>query len=411
MIITADKSAFAPNDYRNRKFSGDWTKHYIDAYVDSIFNIGIDETQKIFAPYKREHLPENLYKFYPPTIYSFINLESQLLYMSSPCSFNDPFDSYMCIDTENYVKKYVLNELKQKKLITDDSNLESFTKQEYYELLNSWPSIADLQSNYRRRRENSFQALIYKFQSQKSEHFKWKLYEILSKARKDCMQKLHHLRNIEFKISSFSNFTDEAELMNNSTMWAHYSNNHYGFCVRYKIDFDKIENKNLILCGLFPVRYSAKVPLISTRELLKLKLDSNRVAVSKPILKTALKSMITKSRFWSYEKEWRLLIGTYNYETLSNNSLPFLKADAIYLGCRMDFSIKQHLIKYSETNDIQIFQTTQSLESYKLNCSEININKFNKEAFSDRLSEINNIEDKEERFQRFSILLDKQINK
>lgn len=68
------KSDFKSLDYRSINFSGNWSKHFINNYVDSMISTGIEETQKTFANYKNEHLPDNyLYKFFPPTHYSACN--------------------------------------------------------------------------------------------------------------------------------------------------------------------------------------------------------------------------------------------------------------------------------------------------------------------------------------------------
>ena len=67
------KSDFKSLDYRSINFSGNWSKHFINKYVDSMISNGIEETQKTFANYKNEHLPDNLYKFFPPAHYSACN--------------------------------------------------------------------------------------------------------------------------------------------------------------------------------------------------------------------------------------------------------------------------------------------------------------------------------------------------
>ena len=102
------------SDYRSKNFSGNWSRHFINEYVESLFSIDFVETQNKFSTYKNEHLPTSLYKFYSPNIYSLINLQNQSIYLSSPRNFNDPFDSYVCVETETFIKLYLLKVLKQK---------------------------------------------------------------------------------------------------------------------------------------------------------------------------------------------------------------------------------------------------------------------------------------------------------
>ena len=82
--------------YKN-SYSGKWQINFLNEYIDSIYNIGIDESQKRFSSVKEKYLPNSLYKFYSPSIHSLINIENNILYLSSPKNFNDPFDSYIFI--------------------------------------------------------------------------------------------------------------------------------------------------------------------------------------------------------------------------------------------------------------------------------------------------------------------------
>ncbi len=45
------QSNFLRTDYRSRNFKGDWTKHFIDDYIDSVSSKGIDKTQAIFSEF------------------------------------------------------------------------------------------------------------------------------------------------------------------------------------------------------------------------------------------------------------------------------------------------------------------------------------------------------------------------
>jgi hypothetical protein len=85
---------------------GSWQKKFINEYIDSIFVRGIDETHKELSDAKNEHLPISLYKFYPPSIYSLISIQNKNVFLSSPRTFNDPFDSYICVEAVSKLKTF-----------------------------------------------------------------------------------------------------------------------------------------------------------------------------------------------------------------------------------------------------------------------------------------------------------------
>ena len=387
-------SIYSDRDYRSCNFSGDWTKHYINDYVDSLLNNGVIKTQENLAGYKDEHLPKSLYKFYPASIYSLINIENNSLFLSTPKNFNDPFDSYMCIEDETFVKISLLKRLKKLDLVSKNEDKNRVTEKEYYKIYNSWTKDEIPPSRWNGPSPQYFTFVLMNISDEKSEKFKRFLYDVVYEARAECRKKIDYIRNLEFKISCFSNFLDEDELLKNTTMWSHYADNHHGFCVKYKLDFVNQENISSIKCGLFPVKYTSRVPKISPRELMKLKFNNNDLELSNPVLKTAFKTLTTKSRFWNYEKEWRLIISSHNSDVLTNNVIQFVNIEVMYLGCRIEENLKKHLINFAENNKIQIFQTTQSNEKFQLNLTELHKKDLIEKEFWDKLSKIEQIENK-----------------
>ena len=234
----------------------------------------------------------------------------------------------------------------------------------------------------------------------KSDKFNKTLTKIRLDAQNECSRKIYDIRNIQYKICCFSNFKDENELLENSTMWSHYADNHRGFCVKYKLDFEILENKEEILCGLFPITYTSSIPRISARELIKLSYNNDKLILNKPVLKTTLKTLTTKSKFWNYEKEWRLIIGEQYAEYILNNTISFLPVEAIYLGCRIEANLKKNLILYSENTGIKIYQTKQSEEKFNLNAIPQNIKTLKDDNFFEKLKILNRIEDENIRMKK-----------
>lgn len=134
------------------------------------------------------------------------------------------------------------------------------------------------------------------------------------------------------KISSFT-----ASNVNSMPMWAHYSNNHKGFCVSY----DMKDKRNLQLSGCtFPVQYTSK--RIDVTDLMDFQagkiiagIEKHIAEGKKEILYDDLSLIFMESFFsnikhetWSYEKEYRCVTGA------TAKGMPFLTAipKEIYIG-------------------------------------------------------------------------------
>ena len=400
MKIFEDKSNYSSSDYRSRNYSGNWVNQFINNYIDSLHELGLTKTQKEFSNYKDEHLPQSLYKFFPPTLYSLINLQNQTIFLSSPQNFNDPFDSYVCIETETYAKLYLLRELKKINCITKQETPDSLSEKEYWEIRKSWSKEEEMpaMAMFRNLNLRSTFAALYQILERKNKDFQKLAMGFYYKGRRECTDKAIFLRNLKFKISCFSNFHNIEELMQNTTMWSHYADNHKGFCIKYSLDFNKLASKDIISCGLFPVKYTRSVPKISPNELLKLSLKNNELHLNKKILKTTLKTLTTKSIFWSYEKEWRLILSDQNSMIFPNNLLDFCNIEAVFLGCKIENNLKREIIKLALLKGFRVFQTSQSNEKFILNYKLEELNKEQYDEYMKTLIGISTIEDPDLQF-------------
>lgn len=89
------------------------------------------------ADYKDEHLPNSLHKFFPPTTHSLIALENGIIWLSTPNSFNDPFDGYVGVEKNTYTKNYILRELKRRHLVVKEATQDKISEEEYWSLFHS----------------------------------------------------------------------------------------------------------------------------------------------------------------------------------------------------------------------------------------------------------------------------------
>ena len=113
-------------------------------------------------------------------------------------------------------------------------------------------------------------------------------------------------------------------------IWAHYADNHKGFCIEY--DFSTLDYENEFSKYLFPVGYEPHRYNITN--LIELSLKNN----TDPRIKLLYFLMSLKHNSWSYEKEWRIMKIKLPEEKKFESGLvdcPF-KPTAIYLGVNFD---------------------------------------------------------------------------
>jgi len=274
-------------------------------------------------------------------------------------------------------------------MVSKASTPDSFSEDEF-EILEHAP----IEGRYVRELGHSddFQSRLWQVRLNKSNEFELKVNSISVTVTRECSRKVDLIRNIPFRITCFSNFDDDAELGINTTMWSHYATNHTGFCVKYSTDFDSIVYSDIIKCGLFPVMYTSRTPKLTFRDFKKLKLSGEDIDVPPSVLIKSYKALITKSKFWNYEKEWRLIINEQNEVQLSYDTIPFLNIEAIYLGCRIEPSIKKSLVQFAEANDIRIYISEQSNERFELDFRQVTTKDLKDVEYYSKLYRYNRIE-------------------
>ena len=189
-------------------------------------------------------------------------------------------------------------------------------------------------------------------------------------------------------------------------MWSHYAENHTGFCVKYSTDFEGITFGDIIKCSLFSVIYTSKVPKLTLQDFKNLKFSGEDLEITPSVLKKSYKALITKSKYWNYEKEWRLIINDKNEVQLSYKTIPFLNIEAIYLGCRIKPNIKKSLVQFADTNKINIYLAKQSNERFELDFYKVSTKKMKDDEFYSKLSKYNQIKDESIRLRNIRLLED-----
>lgn len=154
---------------------------------------------------------------------------------------------------------------------------------------------------------------------------------------------------------------------NDLLMWAHYSNDHKGFCVgidsQKLLEFQIMYAKNSHeVVELLKVQYSDDFPNINFFQSM---LKTNREWAQDILLLFS-----SKSRHWEYEEEYRLLL-----HGKAKVSVP-IGHDAIkeiILGCKISKKNKDNILSIVKglNNSIIVYQSEKSSTSFELNFKKI----------------------------------------
>lgn len=170
------------------------------------------------------------------------------------------------------------------------------------------------------------------------------------------------------KISSLS-----AAGANSMPMWAHYTNNHRGYCVEY--DTNTVYN-SLLKSILYPVQYTnqridiTSIMVSFTEQILKqikASVSSNKQEITTDnyiLVWVDIFFNCIKQIKWSYEDEYRIVIANIpgKYSTISANP------SKIFIGENCDPFYEEKIIRIGRFLNVEIFKMTfdEYSEGYEL---------------------------------------------
>jgi hypothetical protein len=261
---------------------------------------------------RKDNLPATLYKYRPFSAQSLGLLRARSVWLASPSSFNDPFDSAVIFDFRNVVKSI-------RAVKTDSANGKSLLVRLIQgEDLSLPPSVRDelvegATSVYR----GLFMPLIERA--------------------------THQLRSC-LRICCFSSRAD------NVPMWTHYADNLTGFCIGWNLSnwCDRAE----LINGLFPVLYDIQ-PFEMPWLVLNPPFDGAEVLLA-----------LRKASDWSYEEEWRLIERTTDGQSGRLIGLP--NPDVVYVGPLMPVENRRELWGICQTMGIAVVETRIDLDRGRL---------------------------------------------
>lgn len=291
------------SEFENENIDDDWKIALRSEIIKSLTGATYDKDE-LYAKvgeYYYCSAPASLYKYYSDKIRNLDNIKKNKMWFSAPCNFNDVFDCDIPIDS----KKIFNSALKMAPF-----NVKPGSKM--------W---LDLKSEVNKDIK--------------------KLSKEFIKFKKT------------FGVSCFSESSDSL------LMWAHYANNHRGFCVEY----DLMDMNKKLGFSAIPVVYSKDRTYLDSLE----NLENDGY-----ILEVFFNSLISKSPEWKYEKEWRIVRDDTScgdrWDCEKNGALlDMITPNSIILGCEAECDLQHQVEDYCKSRKINLYKMEKDEELYKLN--------------------------------------------
>ena len=271
-------------------------------------------------------------------------METDTVWMTSPESYNDPYDSSLNlpIDTLNVQIEVAL--------------VDRFVAATKLEGLISKQGIEDAQKSLRplkkilERIQSSKPANAFLYWSQRAETYS---ADVLAAAEATASQ-LAAFKKLS-KVCSFSEVSDSL------LMWSHYADHHRGFCIEY--DLAPLGAGHFFRKNLYPVVYSKD--LYDLRPFME-GLTSGPRQQLKVML--PLVAMLHKFDGWAYEKEWRLVSESTEIEDDRKRPAPL--PSRIFLGARFEPSKRRYLLEVCRRKRIPISKMRLAQEKFALSSED-----------------------------------------
>ena len=194
--------------------------------------------------------------------------------------------------------------------------------------------------------QESFELLIPRLKEQIESHNRW-WRSFIKKVRVFCVVEEH----------------------DNLLMWAHYSKNHTGAVIKFRL----IPELDTALCGAYPIQYSGKPPTLATLEEYiqdltgKIPLDTNKVS---------WRYTLTKSNHWRYEKEWRCAKKSKSTDLRKRSEFaPVLpdEIDTVYLGLKMKRPEEEAILRCltGSLKNVHVYKAKKSETKYGLDFGRV----------------------------------------
>ncbi|ANU49741.1 hypothetical protein ADH76_07905 [Enterocloster clostridioformis] len=375
-----ETSQYNESDYRSRFYKGKWEK----AWLKDVFtyatrgDIPLYEAMWLRCGDKLEHMPKRLFKFFPFNHNSLKCIETNAVFVNSPKNFNDPFDSLLCANENEFLKKCLIEHIKK----TGAVGRGILSSEELIKLENSCCVEKSIYGNIYKTFDSVVLHLCYDANKNEMKRGASEINDVLFDAEMKYRSTLEKLRESSVRISSFADI-NEFKLTSYMELWAHYAQNHEGFCVEYDLA-EALENQKenaMVSGGLLPCSYGTGQILLSKQKIYKYANGLPLTSHEKMELdKSIMLSFLMKSSSWRYENEWRLIL-PLDICKIYNNMIPFFRMKAFYIGCRMPRDNKEYLYRIAQRKNITVYNMEMHEHRFELegDYNPVDIGKYFKE--------------------------------
>lgn len=319
-----------------------------------------------------EDKPSSLFKYFPNITnkkgknYSIEALKNNTVHLTHPKSFDDPYDSNAFIDNSSYIINRLMYYYESCGLSygeneTYESLLEKLASKltEQIHCGNNVEDIFGKSKNKSERANRNILIMNIKVRINEGHSDNQSIEEcIINTFYNEYNDNKNTLD--KFKISCFS---ESPYLL---LMWAHYANEHKGFCIEYEIpDFGE-GSKNL-LGNIYPVIYT------DTRNDLSpvfLNWEESGNPGTEGLCGMYKYGLLSKSIDWKYQKEWRLISLDNIIDVDEKDNCKFFKIKKVYLGHDMEPNDRKEIIQICKEKKIPYVGVTISDNAFEMkDCS------------------------------------------
>ena len=295
-------------------------------WIDDFFELMYShDTKKIKKAYdlKNKKMPNFLYKYksIDEKGHAFDLLKNDLIFLSNANDLNDLYEGEIFYDN----KEVFYNIFKSK-------GLPYFMKKTKFNI-NQQEQIKNSKNPYLETMK-----LIYETDSKiNSENSFNEFNNDLSNFFLSVIDDIFKKKNVTNKENTY--LTCFSENPNIKLMWAHYTDNNKGICIKYNI-----KNYEYLKHACYPIKYQDGYDY--TEELSNFK---------EHMYKLAFDPYLRKETDWNYEKEWRLL---FNHEIFFRNTL---KIDDKATSICLNVPIKIGAINLQKADQMAFITSVMSL--------------------------------------------------
>ncbi len=279
------------------------------------------------------HLPSRLCHYYRPTPYSFASLDHGSIWLANPIKFNDLHDTSLTFDMLKAIDEMLAKHVAEGKLPLPAAALER--------LKNTPHALKELDAIF-----SEFIAQEHGEEvGAKAKDF-FGNYSITQTAEASTM--LTKRYQSATKVACF------CEAFDDPLLWAHYSDNHAGFCVEYPIG--DVKPTEFIVHWMWPVVYGDE--RFSVNAWIK------NVGIGIPPIFLPTLAAIHKATKWAYEREWRIIDQTG--DPVEGREFLMPRPTRIFLGHRAEAVTRAKVMALTKVQSIPLLEMTPDATTYKL---------------------------------------------